>query len=1206
MFIYLSKKIAIPNGVKLKSLSWNGMNGWIVCGGDNGLLKVLKLDSGRVSDKKGMTAPSNLSMNQTLEGHNGSVVCVCWNENYRKLTTSDQYGLIIVWMLHKGMWFEEMINNRNKSTVRGMKWTADGQRICIIYEDGAVIVGSVDGNRLWGKELKTQLCHVEWSPDGRNIIFCTLQCEVHIYDAIGNFISKLPLYCLDDSSADTSLIGIDWYDGSEGLQDTNQPTLAIGLQNGRLQLMRHETDDAPVLIDTGLVATNLQWNTDGSVLALAGNFGAGSGAGRDISMVQFYSPLGQLLRTLKVPGSGIHALSWEGGSLRVALAVDSYIYFANIRPDYRWGYFGDTLVCAYSQPERNDTTVLFWNIRTDERSAKYFKQLLSIRASSETCVLATHADDNSGQFVLVLCNVIGSPLDAKYIDFEPQHLLITPHHVIAANGSFVYVWQYRTLMSKLTSVDLGIGSLRRKEGRERVFHIDDSASLSSNLDLAMGVQGREPTPDAIIAIGASQSLLLVARESGVMHRYSLPHIALDHQYTLRCRPQAILINCDSTRASIIDTNGVLCFFDIGGESKEGGEVMIPTSGAEGGGRFERKDVWDMRWADDDPELFALMEKTRMYIFRGLVAEEPMLSSAYICSFSDLEIQAVLLDQLMREPEAPSKEYLVKFETKALRDARELLDKGNSLSEAAAFIEENPNPRLWRLLAEVALQKLDFVTADKAFVHNSDYMGVQLVKRLRLLDDVKKQAAEVASYFGNFDEAERAYRDLDRKDLSLQLRANIGDWFKVVQLIQQGGGDDAMLQTAWNRIGDYFYERQKVAKAAQYYAQAKNMEALIKCYCALEDWTGLEKATAALNEGSHLLFEVAERFAAVGMSDEAVAAFIKGGHAKAAIESCVKSHQWETAIRLADSYNYPDIQKLLAQNATELLASGKQLHAVELYRKANQFMEAAKLLSTLGAEVGATRMHPLRAKKLFVMAALEVERMRKSMLTTQAPEGGTQNAAQTLDSLVEQDKATGGDKWLDSSWKGAEAYHFLLLAQHQLYNGYPADAMRTALRLRHYEAVLPADEIYFLIALTAFYAKFFGQCSKAFIKLKSLPLSEHKCTEISKLALTIFSRYTPSDPATRRSSCHNCGAAVKEWDARCGDCGTHFAPCIVSGRSILDPTQALACRVCKHRFYEAEQRSRRHCPLCHAALQIGLPHGGTNELDLDLRHGHSMR
>jgi hypothetical protein len=40
-------------------------------------------------------------MNQTLEGHNGAVRVVTWNENFRKLSTSDQNGLIIVWMLHK-------------------------------------------------------------------------------------------------------------------------------------------------------------------------------------------------------------------------------------------------------------------------------------------------------------------------------------------------------------------------------------------------------------------------------------------------------------------------------------------------------------------------------------------------------------------------------------------------------------------------------------------------------------------------------------------------------------------------------------------------------------------------------------------------------------------------------------------------------------------------------------------------------------------------------------------------------------------------------------------------------------------------------------------------------------------------------------------------------------------------------------------------
>lgn len=43
----------------------------------------------------------------------------------------------------------------------------------------------------------------------------------------------------------------------------------------------------------------------------------------------------QHLRTLKVPGQKLSACSWEGGSLRIALAVDSFIYFANIRPDYK-------------------------------------------------------------------------------------------------------------------------------------------------------------------------------------------------------------------------------------------------------------------------------------------------------------------------------------------------------------------------------------------------------------------------------------------------------------------------------------------------------------------------------------------------------------------------------------------------------------------------------------------------------------------------------------------------------------------------------------------------------------------------------------------------------------------------------------------------------------------------------------------------------
>jgi WD repeat-containing protein 35 len=51
-----------------------------------------------------------------------------------------------------------------------------------------VIVGSVDGNRIWGKELKgSALTGVEWSPDGKMLLFSLRNGEVHVYDNQGSF-----------------------------------------------------------------------------------------------------------------------------------------------------------------------------------------------------------------------------------------------------------------------------------------------------------------------------------------------------------------------------------------------------------------------------------------------------------------------------------------------------------------------------------------------------------------------------------------------------------------------------------------------------------------------------------------------------------------------------------------------------------------------------------------------------------------------------------------------------------------------------------------------------------------------------------------------------------------------------------------------------------------------------------------------------------
>ena len=73
-----------------------------------------------------------------------------------------------------------------------MSWNTDGTKICIVYEDGAVIVGSVDGNRIWGKELKSiNLYGVCWSPDSRLLLFSMANGEVHVYDGMGGFVVSI-------------------------------------------------------------------------------------------------------------------------------------------------------------------------------------------------------------------------------------------------------------------------------------------------------------------------------------------------------------------------------------------------------------------------------------------------------------------------------------------------------------------------------------------------------------------------------------------------------------------------------------------------------------------------------------------------------------------------------------------------------------------------------------------------------------------------------------------------------------------------------------------------------------------------------------------------------------------------------------------------------------------------------------------------------
>ena len=306
------------------------------------------------------------------------------------------------------------------------------------------------------------------------------------------------------------------------------------------------------------------------------------------------------------------------------------------------------------------------------------------------------------------------------------------------------------------------------------------------------------------------------------------------------------------------------------------------------------------------------------------------------------------------------------------------------------------------------------------------------------------------------------------------------------------------------------------------------------------------------------------------------------------------NQWNLAVELAEQHNFLAIEQLLARYATHLIQKDKKMEAVELYRKANKNTESARLLAEIASKLQAQRAPPLMIKKIYVLAAFEIDSYKQRVFDaslTQITGGGNtaEATAKTLNSLITTDINTSADKALSNPWKGAEAIHFYLLCQRQLYQKEYKKAMKTSIRLMDYEREIDTREVYSLVALSSYYNKCYRECSKAFAILERLPgLSSIEREKFENIALSLFSRHAPKDAAQVKFPCpkKNCDAQISEYDTDCKRCGSFFSACIASGQSIL-AKEYYTCKTCKHKALHKElvYLNLKHCPLCHALVVI---------------------
>uniref|UniRef100_A0A1I7X466 Intraflagellar transport protein 122 homolog n=1 Tax=Heterorhabditis bacteriophora TaxID=37862 RepID=A0A1I7X466_HETBA len=500
-----------------------------------------------------------------------------------------------------------------------------------------------------------------------------------------------------------------------------------------------------------LTITCARWSPNGSFFAVTGQ--QMDMPQQERSVLHIVTAYGVKLTSLKVMCDSLNGCAWDPTGVKLALCAENQLYFANVRPRYKWGYCGQTVIYSYEKPDRSDYRVVFYETKLDEAFSKPIRNLEQIASYEDYCIIVNKQDDTMGMYLIQLCNGIGTCVDFKYVDVEPRCVGLNGTWAVIAGTESYFIWRF--VVPKRNAMNLG----RSADIKEDTVHMLDSTSMGNEL----GVRRKYC-------------------ESGALYKVALVDGSIINKYNITQNVVQIQLNSSKQRLATLDMSNQLQLFDLG----ETSVTKVPGA--------DMKEVVDFCWdkveiivyctstlldLQEKDDSIAYISKQKLIVLRGREPEEgvpceglPLNSFCsshfnyyflyrYICSFCGLTVRTVLLDNFLLPNMKSDRKFVIDIEIKSFREAKVLLERVK-IQEASEFIEKNPHPRLWSLLAEVALNKLDIPTAEHAYVMLQDYSGLQFCKRLQriLNNDVKR--AEVAAHLGKLEEAERIYIDTDRR------------------------------------------------------------------------------------------------------------------------------------------------------------------------------------------------------------------------------------------------------------------------------------------------------------------------------------------------------------------------------------------------------------------------------------------------------------
>ena len=933
------------------------------------------------------------------------------------------------------------------------------------------------------------------------------------------------------------------------------------------------------------------------------------------SILLFYNCQGELIKKFICP-CHVNSFSW-GNSSTICLAADKYIYIAFAKFKYKWTYFNDTIVFAYLIGDQK-YNIMFLNTINDTKQCKLVYDLIDIMSSDFYCAIIQEKKEKK-EYSFMITNNFCNVLDTKLCPIKPLFYTMNNEFIVISDNNYVYVLQYKGYYKskkdknkegkdiKLNEINnlknkkynTPVNKLDPKGMNEFCFFIEAELGPDIEYDYATFSKSKKARNSILNIYLSNNSSLYVAKSNGIINKYNLYTMSLERKFKIDENIKSFGFSPFERYMWCINLNDYLTIFNL---DKEKPEKL----------NYYQKEVWEIKWCEKDEEdtredtlEFVIIQKNRLYFINNLEVEGEMIKcSDYLGMYYNNEVTTVKIEKLNKDRNNDffaGKDYLQKYQNKFLKEFNDILEnsKNTDLKPALEYASKQPCNTFYSKITKKALEKLDFDTAQTAMLQTGDFEGLQFLKKIKDVEDDELKKAEILEFNNNYDEASNKYNKMGRSDLNLAMNIKLGKWDKVTDIMSKNDAKDENLKIAYNNYADELYEKKDYDKAELYYKKSGNKHGLTNTYFAKEDYNKATEMLEEIPEEDEFLDEMGDKFRGLGMCEEAVKAYIKRGNIKKAMETYIENNKWGEAVELSRKNDFYNMEQLTNKFSYEFIKNGRKLDLVELFSKANMKIKVNKYLNEIAVDMRKIRASPLIIKKIYVLAALELEKYKSRISDSQInneenhehiEEPKIKNKEKEnpeINKINNKYSSKEIDRIIFNSWKGAEAFHYYMLCQQQLYNKKYKDACKTSIRLTLYEKELGSEEVYRLIALCSYLNKCFEFCAKALCTLEKLnTINKYRQKKYEDLAKSIFIKHKPINNEEKFLKCPNleCKQHISEYDVYCRNCGMNFYGCVLTGGSIIDH-HYFKCKQCHHRTKKNEMKksSIMNCPLCHISL-----------------------